>query len=303
MIFMILGAILLFFGAEILVRGASSFANRIGLAPVTIGLTVVALATSMPELVVSVGAALEGKGDIAMGNVVGSNIVNIGLIASLSVLILPAVVHLRIVKKDLFWMIVSSLLLTSFIFLSEVGRVAGGTLVILGILYFIEVLSTKKLKNGEVQPKLKNGWIDWFYILSGMGLLLAGGKLFVEGAVDLARAMAISEAVIALSLVAVGTSLPELATSIVASFRGHSDMAIGNVIGSNILNIFIILGLAALFAPIKTEGVLVQDYIAMLAITLLFSFMMFTSKKVNRLEGALLLLIYVAYIIYLYTNF
>ena len=278
------GIALLYYGAEWLIKGGVSIALKMKVSTLVIGLTLVAFGTSMPEFVVSTDAAIKGAhgiagaGDISIGNVVGSNICNIALILGLCAVIRPLPVNKQFLKTDVWWMLGSAIILTVFHFFNQgLGRWAGAFF-LLGIIAFtyLSYRSGRKLE------------------LEKSEALIGGGKLFVTAAVSIAQLMGISEAVIGLTIVAVGTSMPELATSVVATIKGENDIAIANVVGSNIFNILGILGVAPLIAPIKSAGISMVDMYMMLGVSvLLIAFM--KPLKLNRWMGASFLIIYAAY--------
>jgi len=298
------GFVLLVLGAEFLVRGAASLALRLGIPPVVVGLTVVAFGTSTPELGVSVTGAATGAGDVAIGNVVGSNICNIALILGLAALIRPLAVEARLVRLDVPIAIGCSVLLAILLLDHHMGRAEGLILLagILGYLWWTVRLAIRAPGPLQAQfneelprPSRRRTYLEALLIAGGLGALVLGSTLFVDGAVAMARALGVSEAIIGLSLVAVGTSLPELATSVVAAIRRHSDIAVGNVVGSNIFNVLAILGVSPLVAPL-TSSVGAVD----LGVMLLFAVLLFplarSGFRLERWEGALLLLGYVGYL-------
>lgn len=302
----VLSLALLFVGAEGLVRGSASMALRAGLTPLMIGLTVVAFGTSSPELVVSLKAGLSGQGDIAVGNVVGSNIFNIAVILGLTALIYPIAVQRQIIRVDLPIMVVVAMILPLLLLGGHLGRIEGSFLV-LGLLAYIGVtiyLARSMAGAGpEVAAEFEEGtpgksshWaIDLMFALGGLALLIFGSQLLVENSISIARGLGISEAIIGLTIIAAGTSMPELATSVVAALRGQPDIAIGNVIGSNIFNILAILGITSVIVPITSEGVSSLDYAVMVGISLLLVPFLWTGLKLHRWEGAVLIAAYGVY--------
>jgi len=304
------GLVLIYLVSESLVRGSASLALRLGLTPLVVGLTVVAYGTSTPELAVSVKAALQGNGVIALGNVVGSNICNLGLILGLAALICPLKVQLQLVRLDVPVMIACSLLLPLLLWDGVIGRIEGLFLVFGIVAYTVMNLRLARRENNPVvldefskataivRPRARAG-LDFILIAVGIGLLVLGGRLLVAGAVALARAMGISESVIALTLVAAGTSLPELAATVVAAVRGQVDIAVGNIIGSNIFNLTNIIGLSALAKPIEGSGLAGADIAVMIALALISAPLLWTGFTVRRWEGGLFLLFYIAYVFYL----
>ena len=298
------GIALLYFGAEFLVKGGSSIALKMKISPLVIGLTLVAYATSAPELVVSVDSAIKGMGDISLGNVIGSNICNIALILGLCALITPIQVNKKLLKFDIWILIVSALLLAgSFYLFKGVNRLAGAGLFTASAAYTVwsiyasrrDEKSSSQEQGGKIYPL----YLAIFMTLAGIAALVGGAKLFVYAATILAKALNISDAVIGLTVVAVGTSLPELATSVVAAVRKEQDIAIGNVIGSNIFNVLSILGIVPLISPITAVGIGCIDIIFMTALSVILYLFMLTGSKISRWEGLFLLMSYIAYTIYL----
>ncbi|MBN1291890.1 MAG: calcium/sodium antiporter [Candidatus Latescibacteria bacterium] len=304
----LIGFIVLFAGAEGLVRGSSSLALRLGISPLVIGLTVVAFGTSMPELVVSIKTAITHHGSIAVGNVVGSNIFNIAVILGISALICPMKVKIQLVRLDAPVMITVSLLFW-FIFRDfHISRTEGIVLFSGIILYtlgnFLLARRESDTKNTsgieEIIPgTMKHISSDFLFIIGGLGLLIAGSHALVEGASGLARLLGVSEAVIGLTIIAAGTSLPELATSVVAAFRREPDIAIGNVVGSNIFNILCILGASSLIAPLDGAGIRMTDIYVMLGTSILLLPLLRTGFVLQRWEGSVLVGVYGVYLYFL----
>ena len=314
----VVGIALLYYGAEYLIKGGVSIALKMQVSTLVIGLTLVAFGTSMPEFVVSADAAIKGAqgvagaGDISIGNVVGSNICNIALILGLCAVIRPLPVNKQFLKNEVWWMLGSAILLAVFhYFFQGLSRWAGA-IFLLGIIAFtclsyrsgrkLEMQKSKEEKAAEIQEnagKILPVGLSLVLVIGGLLALVGGGKLFVNSAVLIAQLMGISEAVIGLTIVAVGTSMPELATSVVAAIKGENDIAIANVVGSNIFNILAILGVAPLIAPIKSAGISMIDMYTMLGISiLLIAFM--KPLKINRWMGAIFLVIYTAYTVWLF---
>ena len=265
------GLILLFVGAEGLIRGSSNLAIKMGITPLVVGLTVVAFGTSTPELVVSLKAALIGNSSISLGNVVGSNIANIALILGVAALIRPLDVHAKVIMREIPIMIGISVLLLLLLIDGELGFF-DGLVFVFGIVIYtvVNVMMARKEKNSEVDTEFKEGLksklgirISIILMIGGLGLLIVGANLFVQSAVAIAKIFNVSDAIIGLTIVAVGTSLPELITSIVAAYKKESDIAIGNVVGSNIFNILGILGITALIIPISSVGISYIDLVVM----------------------------------------
>ncbi len=312
------GIALLYYGAEWLIKGGVSIALKMRVSTLVIGLTLVAFGTSMPEFVVSADAAIKGAqgvagaGDISIGNVVGSNICNIALILGLCAVIRPLPVNKQFLKTNVWWMLGSAILLTVFHFFSKGLNRWAGAFFLLGIIAFtylsyrsgrkLELQKSEEEKTAEIQEnagKILPVSLSLSLAAGGLAALICGGKLFVNAAVNIAQLMGISEAVIGLTIVAVGTSMPELATSVVATIKGENDIAIANVVGSNIFNILGILGVAPLIAPIKSVGISMVDMYTMIGVSvLLIAFM--KPLKINRWMGTLFLLVYAVYTTWLF---
>ncbi|MEK6476556.1 calcium/sodium antiporter [Catalinimonas sp. 4WD22] len=299
--------ILLYFGASWLVNGASALAVRLGITPLIIGLTVVALGTSTPELIVSIQAALQGNGGISIGNVVGSNIFNIGIILGVSALCYPIKVKAEVLRLDVPVMLVTALLFLVFFLDYELSRLEGIVLLTGSIGYTLFNIRKARQANTEVQeefqeamPKTSRHWaIEVLLMLLGLAVLIFGSDLLVNHSVSLAKRFQVSDAVIGLTIVAAGTSMPELATSVVAAIKKQSDIALGNVVGSNIYNILIILGVSTLITPIKAPDIALVDSLVMVGISVLLIPLVKTGFILKRWEGALLLGVYGAYLFYL----
>ncbi len=299
----IAGLVLLYYGAEWMVKGGVSIARKCNISPLVIGLTLVAFATSAPELVVSIFSALQGKGDVALGNVVGSNICNITVILGLSALIAPIKVNRQMLKLDMPLLLTISVLLAfSAYFLGGVGRIAGLLFLLIGIGYTVFLIRASRKENREEEPEENILKLHWAILLAILGIaaLVGGARLFVDSAVFVAKQLSVPDAVIGLTIVALGTSLPELATSAVAAFKGEQDIAIGNVVGSNILNILIIMGIAPLIRPIAAPGILLSDPGMMLGAAFALALLMKFRPTISRIAGGAFLLaacLYTAYLI------
>jgi len=310
-IMLLSGLICLILGAEGLVRGGTAIGLRLGLTPLFIGLTIVACGTSAPELVVSVSAALQDKGDISIANVVGSNILNIACILGLTAIITPVSVNLSVIKLDIPVMIAVSIVAFWLINGGTLTRLAGIVL-ILSLCGYITLtyLLTKKEKNAEADFAIKelvpSSGLSWVknlgYIFGGIGLMVLGSKLLVDSASIMARLIGVSEAVIGLTVVSLGTSMPELATSVVAALRRKPDVAVGNVVGSNIFNILGILGVSSVVTPLTAPGISTVDLGVMVIAALLLLPLAWTGRILQRWEGGLLLLGYGAYLWWLWPS-
>lgn len=303
-----LGLGLLIKGADWLVDGGSALARRYKVSDLAIGLTVIAFGTSMPEFVVNTFAAFEGNADIVYGNIVGSNNFNLYVILGIAGLITPLVVSSGTVRREIPFSLLAVLMLflLSNSFLSEnkvLSRLDGLILLIFFGMFLYYVLTG--LKSDVINQDLKHKEMPvvkiWLFIIAGLIFLVAGGRLVVDQAVKIANSLGVSQAVIALTIVAAGTSLPELATSIVAAVKKNNDIAVGNVIGSNIFNIFFILGTSALIKPVNFNVRFNNDMYLLIAGTILLLLAMFSGqkRKLDRWEAGLLLIIYVAYTVLL----
>ncbi len=301
------GLVLLALGAEGLVRGSSSIALRMGVTPLVIGLTIVAFGTGSPEMIVSLQAALAGSSDLALGNIVGSNIANIALILGLSALARPLHVRSALLLREAPVMIGVTVLLVVLLLDGELGRLDGALLTAGAVTYTIGTyLASRRERNAEVaaefaremrEPKASTGR-SVALVLAGFAGLLAGAHVLVAGAVTIAQALGMSEVVIGLTVIAIGTSLPELATSVVAAMRNDADVAFCNVLGSNILNILLILGVVALIQPMSGTGLRTLDLGAMVASAALLYPLLWRGRILNRWEGGLLLAGYVTYVVF-----
>lgn len=315
---LIIGAALLALGANYLTEGSSAIAKRFNLSEFLIGATIVAIGTSMPELVVSTMSAIQGQGDVSMGNIVGSNILNIYLILGLTALVSPMALKGENIRRDIPIYIATSLLLcllaldSSFFgsAVNRLGRIDGIVLLIGYGLFMWLIISGEKRAVTPTSPtpsqantKSKGGklWLSALMVVGGLAGLVWGADLFLDGAIVLAHKVGLSEAVISIVLVALGTSLPELCTSVIAAIKGNTDIALGNLLGSNISNILLILGLSATINPLTLGGVNMVDMGVMFStsIAVLLTVFCFKRSKVDRIEGAIFLLIYVIYTLYL----
>lgn len=307
-LFILAGGGLLYAGAEGLVGGSSRLALRMGLTPLAVGLTVVAFGTSAPEMVVSVNATLGGNTEIAAGNVIGSNIANIALILGVCALIRPMQVATQVVRIDTPIMIGISVIASLLILQGEVGRIQG-VLLFAGVLAYTlfnyiwakrngDVVTIEELSEGA--PEESTNLKDWLWIAGGLVGLVIGARTFVNGAIGIARFFELSDAVIGLSIVALGTSLPELATSLVATWKKEADIVIGNVVGSNVFNLLGVLGAAAIAAPISTAAITRVDLGIMLVTSAALLPIVRSGSSINRLEGGLLLTTYCGYVWWLF---
>ncbi len=307
-IYLIAGLGLLYLGAQILVKGGAALALRLGLNALVVGLTVIAYGTSSPEMVVSVSASLQNNGAIAIGNVVGSNICNIALILGVCALVSPLSASAQVIRREIPIMIGVSVVLAAMLWDEQLSRFEGGVLFAGLVIY--TVLTVRQAR-AETKGKAENEYGEDFpagsmglgksvlLVIAGLGVLVVASQLFVGGAVVLAKSWGVTEAVIGLTVVAIGTSMPELATSLVAAVRGHGDVAIGNVVGSNIFNVLGILGVAALINPIDTSGLSRVDLATMVVVASAMLPAARSGGVISRLEGAVLLVAYVGYSVWL----
>jgi len=310
-LFFVLGLILLVAGGEMLIRGASRLATAFGISPLVVGLTVVAFGTSSPELAVTTASALQGRPDIGLGNVVGSNICNVLLILGLSATIAPLAVARRILRLDVPLMIGLSVLVYGLGFDGHITRLEGGMLFIGLVVYIVWTVieSRRKNSNGEneqaLSQTLRKPWTDLLLIIIGLYLLVVGSDWLIGGAVVVARLFGVSELIIGLTIVAVGTSLPEIAASVIATLRGERDIAVGNVIGSNIFNIMSVLGISSLVSPESipvSQAALNFDIPVMIASALACFPVFLSGFIIRRWEGIVFLVYYIAYTCYLILN-
>lgn len=304
---LVIGLVILVSGGEFLVRGASSIALRVQISPLVIGLTIVAFGTSAPELFISVQSAMQGSPDLAMGNVVGSNICNLALVLGVTAIIFPVPVQKDSIRIDWPMTMGSSVLLYLLVQDLMLSYLEGVIFVLILTAYstFVIVKSRRKNKAGKdileeadlpAEPS-KSVWKDVAFIVLGTVALAFGSEWFVDGAKALAINFGVSERVIGITVLALGTSLPELVTATVAAFRKATDIAVGNLMGSNIFNILSILGITSIIQPIEVSSVIVgEDMLWMLAITLIILPMMLIKKKITRVEGLIILIFYGYYI-------
>ena len=310
-IYIIGGLILLYFGANWLVQGAITLALHLGLSPLIVGLTVVALGTSVPEALVSVQAAIGHQGGIALGNVIGSNILNIALILGLSAFFNPLKVDSHLVKADVPLLAGATFMLVVLLEDFHISRMEGAFLLLCIVGYVAGNIMTvkrtspeeNKIEGVEVpEDHSKNLWRDISFLFIGLIALAFGSNFLVTGAVDLARILGLSEALIGLTIVSIGTGTPEMATALMAAYRKRSDLAIGNAVGSNLFNIMFVLGIAALVAPLDGKGISSIDLYVMLGVTILLLPTVWTGRILDRKEGFLFLAIYVGYLYHLWPS-
>lgn len=316
LLYFVIGIVLIIAGANYLTEGASALARRFGVSPLVVGLTIVAFGTSTPELIVSLLSALKGNSDIAMGNVVGSNIFNVLVIGGITALVAPITVTRSTVRREIPLVLLASLVL-SVMALDRVFAGTGATENILSrsegivLLCFFLIFLTYTFAIAKGDPSDPHTapaptkhyplWLLVVFIIGGLGGLVLGGELFVDAASSIARTLGMSEGFIGLTIVAAGTSLPELATSVAAALKKEPEIAVGNIVGSNIFNIFLILGTTATVTPIRIGGVSTLDFLVMsFSAILLYVFaVLFGQRVIKRAEGAVLFLCFVLYTAYL----
>lgn len=315
-IILLIGFALLIKGADIFVDGASSLAKKIGIPPVIVGLTIVSIGTSAPELAVSLISALKGSNNIAIGNVIGSNIFNTLMVLGITTMVLPIIIQKKRVKAD--FLVNSAVTILLFILTFDsifggssnvISRFDGIILVILCISYMtMLVIKAKKtdMSKPTEEEKNINIFAKTILIVIGAAGIVIGGQLVVDSASNIASSLGMSEKLVGLTIVAMGTSLPELVTSVVAALKGENEIALGNMLGSNIFNILLILGSSSLISPISVESGLIADFSFLIAITLLLYILVFfnkkNEKKLSRIEGILFVALYAGYMAYIITR-
>ena len=295
---LILGLVFLIFGGDLLVRSAVSFAEKFGVSSFLIGVTVVSFGTSIPELMVSIQAAMDQAADIAIGNVLGSNIANIALVLGVSVVIRPLSITTNTYKLSWWVMLISSLLFILFLSDNVITKMEG-LLLVAGLFCFIIFSIKRNISNEEsIVSKINIQTGILFFVLGAIGLYF-GSELFVESAISIASFFNVPKFVIGITVVALGTSLPELVTSIVALIKGQNNISLGNLIGSNIFNVFAVLGITSLIQELGTSSILLfLDFGVMLAVILVFGYQLFIRKKISRTAGFILLSGYFSYILF-----
>lgn len=308
LLFFVIGLVVLYFGAEWLVKGAASLAIRYGIRPMIVGITVVALATSMPEFVVNFFAALSGEDNLALGNIVGSNICNIALILGISSLVIPITVAPSTLRKE-YPIMMGVMILFYVLALDGVVSEIDGGLLIAGLLaFFVYLIRDARRQTNPMPEEAKDVAQDEdgstakriFYILGGMVGLSVGARIMVNAAVTIAESMAISPIIVGLTVVAVGTSLPELAASVAAALNKQVDMSVGNVLGSNLVNVLFVVGLVAMINPLQVDTDSLQIHFpVMLGFSAILLPIAWTQYKITRLEGTLLIAGFIGYLVYL----
>ena len=302
-LFIVVGIALVLWGADRLTDGAVAVAEKMKMPQIVIGLTIVAMGTSMPEFCVSFISALKGTSDLAVGNIVGSNIFNALLIVGVSALVAPMTIMKTTVRKDIPFALVASALLLIMCLDGNISRLDAGILFVMFLIFMYMTLKGAKKQGADAEEAIEgegkkpmSTWLSVVWILVGLLCLIGGSNLFVEGATAVATNLGVSEAVIGLTIVAGGTSLPELATSVVSARKGNSGIAIGNVLGSNVFNILAILGITGMITPMTLKGITYID-LSMLVISIMIVWLFsFTKYKIERWEGAVLTAVFVGYI-------
>lgn len=303
-LFILVGIVLVLWGADRLTDGAVAVAEKMKMPQIVIGLTIVAMGTSMPEFCVSLVSALKGTTDLAVGNIVGSNIFNTLLIVGVSAWVAPMTILKSTVRKDIPFTLFASVILLVMCLDGNISRLDAGILFVLFLVFMYVTLKGAKTKDDDSTAKTDSiednkkpmaTWLSIVWIIVGLACLIGGSNLFVEGATKVAEHIGVSEAVIGLTIVAGGTSLPELATSVVSARKGNSGIAIGNVLGSNVFNILAILGVTGVITPMHLQGITMLDLSMMVFSTLLVWLFSFTKYKIARWEGIVLTIVFIGY--------
>lgn len=307
-LFILVGIVLVLWGADRLTDGAVAVAEKMKMPQIVIGLTIVAMGTSMPEFCVSLVSALKGTTDLAVGNIVGSNIFNTLLIVGVSAWVAPMTILKSTVRKDIPFALFASVILLIMCLDGNISRLDAGILFVLFLVFMYVTLKGAKTKDDDTTAKTESiednkkpmaTWLSIVWIIVGLACLIGGSNLFVEGATKVAEHIGVSEAVIGLTIVAGGTSLPELATSVVSARKGNSGIAIGNVLGSNVFNILAILGVTGVITPMHLQGITMLDLSMMVVSTLLVWLFSFTKYKIARWEGIVLTIVFIGYMVVL----
>ena len=309
-VLLIAGFVLLIKGADFFVEGSSSVAKKLSIPPLIIGMTIVAMGTSLPETSVSVTASLAGANDLSISNAVGSNIINLLVVAGICALFHPLPVQRDSIKRDFPFSIIASAILLAFGFFTDnISRIAGAALLLVFVVFMISMVHNALMarKSGIASAegeeiKLLPGWQCVIYIIGGIIAIAAGGKMVVEGASDIAKSFGMSDNLIGMTIVALGTSLPELVTSLVAAKKNETDMALGNVIGSNVFNILFVLGIAAVISPIAFTMQNCIDTLFLIGTSLLVLVFCLPKKKIVRWHGLSMVALYAGYTVYLFVR-
>ena len=299
-VLLVLGFLFLVKGADLFVDGSSSIAKHMKIPSVIVGLTIVAMGTSAPEASVSITAAISGNSDISLGNIVGSNIFNFLVVIGVSALIFPIISHKDIIKRDLWWNLGITGLLLLLILDRKIGRIDGAIL-LLGMALYLFVVIKNALKNRteESKEELISVPKSIIFMVIGLAAIICGGNFVVDNASIIAKSLGLSETLIGLTIVAIGTSLPELVTSVTAAKKKEAGIALGNAVGSNLFNILFILGVSSVLTPINVAPELFIDTIILIAVGILIFIFSYTGRRTNRIEGLICTLLYVAYTAYI----
>lgn len=299
-VLLIIGFVLLIKGADFFVDGASSIAAKLKIPSLIIGLTIVSIGTSLPEASVSVSASLSGNNGISLGNVIGSNLFNLLIVVGVSSMICPIATDSDVLKRDMPVSIGAAAILCLMLMDGNLGRVDALILLVLIVAYILVLIRSAMKHRVEAEEQKAMSWAkSLLYTGLGVAAIILGGRMVVDNATIIAKTLGMGDTLVGLTIVAVGTSLPELVTSIVAARKGESGIAMGNVVGSNIFNILFILGLAGVITPVAADAVFFIDTGIFIAVSFLMMFFAFTNRKTSRVEGAVSTLIYVAYMAYI----
>lgn len=299
-VLLVVGFALLIKGADLFVDGSSSIAKHMKVPSVIVGLTIVAMGTSAPEASVSITAALAGNSDISLGNIVGSNIFNFLIVIGVSAMIFPIISHKDIIKRDLWWNLGVTVLLLVLMLDNKIGRI-DGVILLLGMALYLFVVIRNALKNRteESKEELLSVPKSIIFMIIGLAAIICGGNFVVENASIIAKSLGLSDTLIGLTIVAIGTSLPELVTSVTAAKKKEAGIALGNAVGSNIFNILFILGASSVLTPINVAPELFIDTIILIAVGIMIFLFALTGKKTTRTEGIVCTLLYIAYTAYI----
>ena len=299
-VLLVLGFLFLVKGADLFVDGSSSIAKHMKIPSVIVGLTIVAMGTSAPEASVSITAAISGNSDISLGNIVGSNIFNFLVVIGVSALIFPIISHKDIIKRDLWWNLGITGLLLLLILDRKIGRIDGAILLLGMALYlFVVIKNAVKNRTEESKEELISVPKSIIFMVIGLAAIICGGNFVVDNASIIAKSLGLSETLIGLTIVAIGTSLPELVTSVTAAKKKEAGIALGNAVGSNLFNILFILGVSSVLTPINVAPELFIDTIILIAVGILIFIFSYTGRRTYRIEGLICTLLYVAYTAYI----
>lgn len=303
------GLALLYFGGEVFVRAAAAIGKLLHMSPLVAGLTIVAFATSAPELAISLNAAINDQPGLAVGNVIGSNICNLALILGIVTIIKPAPVRKTLVRRDVLVMVITTLLVPGLLLDEQLGRIEGTLLVLCMVSYIVLTVwharatrSKRRPEEHSVPVLTENALVNVLIGAAGILLLVAGSRIFVDASVTIAELIGVPTAVVGLSAAALGSSLPELSASIIAAKHGQPEMAAGNLIGSNIFNLLLILGATSIARPLTTEQITLTDLTVMILVTALALILIMTRARLRRPEGIVLVSVYAVYMFWIYVR-